>query len=163
MKTKQKLFLIAAAASLLAACDPGYTDEYIIDNQSSHNLEFIWSGPYRYYPSEYEQGFDGSYPVDSGKRVTIYYSGGLGHTGFEQITYQMNYYLMGDSVLFVVDGTDTLTFYAADSLSADSPYNFKSDRYTYDELINGSYDAASYASLTFTVDNAMLEAARKKQ
>ena len=47
-----RLLLTAAAALLLAACDPGYNEEYTIDNQSSHDLVFVWSGSWRYYPSE---------------------------------------------------------------------------------------------------------------
>ena len=57
---------------------------------------------------------------------------------------------------FVVDGTDTLTFYASDTLGTDSPYNFDSPRYTYDEL-PGPAGGMKWASLTFRVDDAMLE------
>ena len=150
-----RLLLTAAAALLLVACDPGYNEEYTIDNQSSHDLVFVWSGSWRYYPSENGPNFDGSYPVAAGTKATLPFAGDLGQTGRDQIRFSALYGLLGDSVSFVV-GSDTLTFYASDTLGADSPYNFDSERYTYDEL-PGSAGGMSWASLTFRVDDAMLE------
>ena len=150
-----RLLLMAVAALLLAACDPGYDEEYIIDNQSSHDLVFVWSGGWRYYPCENGPNFDGSYPVPAGTKTTLPFAGDLGQTGRDQIRFSALYGLLGDSVSFVV-GSDTLTFYASDTLGADSPYNFDSERYTYDEL-PGSAGGMSWASLTFRVDDAMLE------
>lgn len=158
MKTK-RLFLLLATATLLAACDPGFNEEYIIDNQSSHNIVFVWSGDWRFYPNENGLNFDGAYPVAAGQKVTLPFNGGLGSTGWDIITLTSRDFLLGDSVQFIVDGTDTLTFHASDTLSADSPYNFKSQRYSYDELVNGQY--ASYASLSFRIDDAMLTSAKK--
>ena len=151
--------MLIAATTLLAACDPGFGEEYIIDNQSSHNIVFVWSGGWRYYPNENGLNFDGTYPVAAGQSATLAFNGGLGSTGWDIITQTSRTILMGDSVQFIVDGIDTLTFYASDTLGADSPYNFKSKRYSYDELINGKY--ASYASLTFRIDNAMLTSTKK--
>ncbi len=149
-----RLLLTAAAALLLAACDPGYNEEYTIDNQSSHDLVFVWDGSWRYYPSENGPNFDGSYPVAAGTKATLPFAGGIGQTGRDQIRFSALYGLLGDSVSFVV-GSDTLTFYASDTLGADSPYNFDSPRYTYDEL-PGPAGGMSWASLTFRVDDAML-------
>ena len=149
-----RLLLTAAAALLLAACDPGYNEEYTIDNQSSHDLVFVWSGSWRYYPSENGPNFDGSYPVAAGTKATLPFAGGIGQTGRDQIRFSALYGLLGDSVSFVV-GSDTLTFYASDTLGADSPYNFDSPRYTYDEL-PGPAGGMKWASLTFRVDDAML-------
>ena len=149
-----RLLLMAVAALLLVACDPGYNEEYIIDNQSSHDLVFVWDGSWRYYPSENGPNFDGSYPVAAGTKATLPFAGGIGQTGRDQIRFSALYGLLGDSVSFVV-GSDTLTFYASDTLGADSPYNFDSERYTYDEL-PGPAGGMSWASLTFRVDDAML-------
>ena len=157
MKAK-RILLPLLAALLLAACDPGFNEEYTIDNQSSHDIVFIWSGSWRYYPNENGQNFDGTYPVAAGQKATLPFNGGLGQTGQDIIESSARYGLFGDSVSFVV-GADTLTFHASDTLSADSPYNFKSQRYSYDELVNGQY--ASYASLTFRIDDAMLTSAKK--
>lgn len=149
-----RLLLTAAAALLLAACDPGYNEEYTIDNQSSHDLVFVWSGSWRYYPNENGLNFDGSYPVAAGTKATLPFAGGIGQTSRDQIRFSALYGLLGDSVSFVV-GSDTLTFYASDTLGVDSPYNFASPRYTYDEL-PGPAGGMSWASLTFRVDDAML-------
>lgn len=149
-----RLLLMAVAALLLAACDPGYNEEYTIDNRSSHDLVFVWDGSWRYYPSENGPNFDGSYPVPAGTKATLPFAGGIGQTGRDQIRFSALYGLLGDSVSFVV-GSDTLTFYASDTLGADSPYNFDSERYTYDEL-PGPAGGMSWASLTFRVDDAML-------
>ena len=154
MKSKRLLLVAAAAALLLAACDPGYDEEYTIDNRSSHDLVFVWSGGWRYYPSENERGFDGSYPVPAGTKATLPFDGGIGQTGRDQIRFSARHGLLGDSVSFVV-GSDTLTFHASDTLGADSPYNFDSERYTFDGL-PGSAGGMSWASLTFRVDDAML-------
>lgn len=151
-----RVLLMAAATLLLAACDPGYNEEYTIDNQSSHDLVFVWSGSWRYYPSENGRNFDGTYPVAAGTKATLPFAGGLGQTGRDQICASACYGLLGDSVSFVVDGTDTLTFYASDTLGTDSPYNFDSPRYTYDEL-PGPAGGMKWASLSFRVDDAMLE------
>lgn len=150
-----RLLLTAAAALLLAACDPSFNEEYTIDNQSSHDLVFVWGGGWRYYPNENGRNFDGSYPVAAGSKATLPFAGDIGQTGREQIRSSALYGLLGDSVSFVV-GSDTLTFYASDTLGVDSPYNFDSERYTYDEL-PGPAGGMSWASLTFRVDDAMLE------
>ncbi|MBR4176173.1 MAG: hypothetical protein IKQ53_02040 [Bacteroidales bacterium] len=146
---------------LMAACDPGFSDEYTIDNQSSHDILFIWGGDWRYYPYENGRNFDGTYPVAAGQKATLPFFGGLGNTGQNAIINCALDFLLGDSVQFIVDGIDTLTFYASDTLGADSPYNFKSQRYTYDEL-PGPGSGMSWASLTFKVDDAMLTSANKK-
>lgn len=156
MKSKRLLLVAAAAALLLAACDPGYNEEYIIDNQSSHDLVFVWGGSWRYYPNENGLNFDGTYPVPAGQKVSLPFSGDIGQTSQSAICASARYGLLGDSVSFVVDGTDTLTFHASDTLGADSPYNFDSPRYTFDGL-PGSAGSMSWASLTFRVDDAMLE------
>ncbi len=157
---QNRLLLIVSAALLLTACDPGFNEEYTIDNQSSHDIVFIWSGAWRYYPYENGQNFDGTYPVAAGQKATLPFNGGLGSTGQNIIESSARYGLFGDSVSFVV-GADTLTFHAGDTLGADSPYNFKSPRYTYDEL-PGPASGMSWASLTFKVDDAMLTSAKKK-
>ena len=154
MKAK-RLLLPVLAAMLMVACDPGFDEEYILDNQSSHDIVFVWNGDWHYYPNENGSNFDGTYPVAAGQQVTFPFMGGLGVTSREQIVHNARYYLLGDSVSFIVDGTDTVTFYASDSLSDLSPYNFNSPRYTYDEQRSRNY--AYYSSLTFRIDNAMLQ------
>ena len=154
MKAK-RLLLPVLAAMLMVACDPGFDEEYILDNQSSHDIVFVWNGDWHYYPNENGSNFDGTYPVAAGQQVTFPFMGGLGVTSREQIVHNARNYLLGDSVSFIVDGTDTVTFYASDSLSDLSPYNFNSPRYTYDEQRSRNY--AYYSSLTFRIDNAMLQ------
>lgn len=151
-----RIVLMTSAALLLASCDPSYNEEYIVDNQSSHDLVFVWSGGWRYYPNEDGLNFDGSYPVPAGRKTSLPFNGDMGHTNQSEIRRSALNLLLGDSVCFVVDGTDTLTFYASDTLGADSPYNFSSPRYTFDGLPGGS-ELKSWASLTFNVDDGMFE------
>ena len=160
---KAKIILLPLlAAMLMTACDPSFSDEYTIDNQSSHDILFVWSGPWRFYPYENGRNFDGTYPVAAGQKATLPIFGGLGSTGLNGIIIITRDHLLGDSVQFIIDGIDTLTFYASDTLGADSPYNFKSSRYTYDELPSSMGGGACWASLTFKVDDAMLTSANKK-
>ncbi len=154
MKTKRVSLLATLAVLLLTACDPAYNEEYTIDNQSSHDLVFVWSGSWRYYPYENGLNFDGTYPVPAGTKATLPFDGGIGSTNRDQICNSARYYLLGDSVCFIV-GDDTLTFYASDTTSTDSPYNFASPRYTYDQM-PANTDLASWSSLTFRVDDAMI-------
>ena len=155
MKTK-KLLLTVIAAMLMVACDPGFNEEYILDNQSSHDIIFVWNGDWHYYHNENGSNFDGTYSVSAGQQVTLPFMGGLGVTGREEIVTNARNYLLGDSVSFIVDGLVTVTYYADDTLSELSPYNFNSPRYSYDELRKrGGY--AYYASLTFRIDDAMLQ------
>ena len=146
---------MAVAAMLLVACDPAFDEDYILDNQSSHNIVFVWNGDWHSYPNEEGLNYDGTYPVPAGQQVTLPFMFGLGVTCREQIEVNARNYLLGDSVSFIVDGTDTVTFYASDSLSDLSPYNFNSLHYAYYEKLNGSY--AYYASLTFHIDDAVLQ------
>jgi hypothetical protein len=95
MKAK-KLLLPVLAAMFMAACDPGYNEEYTIDNQSSHDLVFVWNGSWRYYPNENGRNFDGTYPVPAGTKATLPFSGDLGQTSREQICGSARYALLGD-------------------------------------------------------------------
>ena len=70
MKAK-RILLPLLAAMLMAACDPGFNEEYTIDNQSSHDILFVWSGGWRYYPYENGTNFDGTYPVAAGQKATL--------------------------------------------------------------------------------------------
>lgn len=154
MKVK-RLLLMAVAAMLMVACDPAFDEDYIIDNRSSHDIVFVWNGDWHFYPNENGRNFDGTYPVPAGQQVTFPFMGALGGTCKEQIEVNARNYLLGDSVSFIIDGVDTVTFYADDTLSTLSPYNFNSPRYTYDEQRSRNY--AYYSSLTFRIDNAMLQ------
>ena len=156
MKKIQLILSLVLVTVLFTSCDPAFNEDFVIDNQSSHDLVFVWSGSWHYYPNENGQNFDGTYPVAAGKKVTFTFDGGLGCTSHGEIERCARSLFLGDSVSFIV-GTDTLTFYASDTLGIDSPYNYDSPRYTYDErssLMSGC--DLEWASLTFRVDDELL-------
>ena len=151
-KIKQTLALICTAM-LFSSCDPEYYDELYFDNQSGYDILVEYSGWFRYYPSEYERGYNGTYPTPNGKKTLVYMDGGVGCTGsYESKIIILNDFY-GDSISFVIDSTRKITYYAYDTLSEDSPYNFNSSHYqhTYNEPTGNFGCEASESSHTYTI------------
>jgi hypothetical protein len=55
--------------------------------------------------------------------------GSLGCTSHDESKYRIFYDFYGDSISFVIDSTRKITYYAYDTISDDSPYNFNSSHY----------------------------------
>ena len=147
------ILALVCSTILFSSCDPGYYDELYFDNQSEYDILVEYSRSYRYSPSEYERGYDGTYPTPNGKRTLVYMDGGLGCTGTYESKYSIFNYFYGDSISFVIDSTRKITYYAYDTLSEDSPYNFNSSHYqhTYKEPTGNFGCEASESSHTYTI------------
>lgn len=149
-KNLKRTLALVCAAILFSSCDPEYFDELYFDNQSGYDILFEYSGNYRYYPSEYERGHDGTYPVPNKKKTLVFTDGGIGSSGKEESEWRIVYQLYGDSITFVIDSTHRITYYAHDSLSDDSPYNFKAkqSQYSYTEPQDNSYSTCHTYTIT---------------
>jgi hypothetical protein len=79
--------------------------------------------------------------------------GSLGCTSHDESKYRIFYDFYGDSISFVIDSTRKITYYAYDTLSEDSPYNFNSSHYqhTYKEPTRNFGCEASESSHTYTI------------
>ena len=136
------IFILA----IMTACDPGFDDNLVIVNQSGYDLIIDYGGDHRYCEQQ------GSCNVLNGDIVKIPFDGGIGCTNKESSEMGMLYYFWGDSVVFMTTDSIVLrTYYATDTTSDDSPYNFNSSHYTYEEKTARNGCPAYYTKHTFTL------------
>ena len=137
--------------AVMTACDPGFDDNLCIDNQSGYDLIIDYGGFHRYCEQQ------GTCFVRDGETVTIPYDGGIGCTDKESSEAGMRYLFWGDSVTFMdVDSVPLRTYYATDTTSDDSPYNFNSSHYKYEEKVARNGCPAVYTKHTFTLTEGQI-------
>lgn len=148
-----KLFYAVIAATLFAACDPGYYQEVVIHNLSTHTVKVIPT------PSDTVYVHDRCTLAPDAK-YTVADIGGVGTASRLGCEYLMEWYL-GDSVVFVFDDNRRIVYYK-ENRDGISPYNFNSANYSYEEKLNekGPFKGhAEYGKLTFTVTDEHYDAA----
>lgn len=148
-----KLFYAVIAAALFAACDPGYNEDVIIHNQSTHTVTVIPT------PSDIVFVHD-SCTLAPDAKYTVADPGGVGTASRSEGESYMEWY-MGDSVVFVFDDNRRVVYYK-ENRDGISPYNFNSANYSYEERLNerGPFKGyAEYGKLTFTVTDEHYDAA----
>ena len=148
-----KLFYAVIAAALFAACDPGYNEDVVIHNQSTHTVTVIPT------PSDIVFVHD-SCTLAPDAKYTVADRGGVGTASRSGCEYLMEWYL-GDSVVFVFDDNRRIVYYK-ENRDGISPYNFNSANYSYEERLNekGPFKGyAEYGKLTFTVTDEHYDAA----
>ena len=148
-----KLFYAVIAAALFAACDPGYNEDVVIHNMSTHTVTVIPT------PSD-ELYVHDSCTLAPGDKDTVADPGGLGSASRSGCEYYMELY-MGDSVVFLFDDNRRIVYYK-ENRDGISPYNFSSANYGYEETQNerGPFKGyAGYGKLTFTVTDEHYNAA----
>ena len=148
-----KLFYAVIAAALFAACDPGYHEDVVIHNQSTHTVTVIPT------PSDVVYVHD-SCTLAPDAKYTVADPGGVGTASRSEGEYYMELF-MGDSVVFLFDDNRRIVYYK-ENRDGISPYNFNSANYSYEERLNerGPFKGyAEYGKLTFTVGDAHFEAA----
>ena len=148
-----KLFYAVIAATLFAACDPGYNEDVVIHNQSTHTVTVIPT------PSDIVFVHD-SCTLAPDAKYTVADPGGVGTASRSEGESYMEWY-MGDSVVFVFDDNRRVVYYK-ENRDGISPYNFNSANYSYEEKLNekGPFKGnAEYGKLTFTVTDEHYDAA----
>ena len=148
-----KLFYAVIAAALFAACAPGYHEDVVIHNQSTHTVTVIPT------PSDVVYVHD-SCTLAPDAKYTVADPGGVGTASRSEGEYYMELF-MGDSVVFLFDDNRRIVYYK-ENRDGISPYNFNSANYSYEERLNerGPFKGyAEYGKLTFTVGDAHFEAA----
>lgn len=148
-----KLFYAVIAAALFAACDPGYHEDVVIHNQSTHTVTVIPT------PSDIVFVHD-SCTLAPDAKYTVADPGGVGTASRSEGESYMEWY-MGDSVVFVFDDNRRVVYYK-ENRDGISPYNFNSANYSYEERLNerGPFKGyAEYGKLTFTISDDHFEAA----
>ena len=152
-------------AVFAAACAPGYTEDVVIRNASSHYVTVILP----IHP-ETEGSIatiaERTYTFAPNEEVVIEQLGGIGSASFEEgVNYFKTFY--GDSVKFGFGGfaeeilVREKTYYAWETTGI-SPYNFQSLNYTYEEKRNTGrvfHDLPYYGKLTFTITDEHYEEA----
>lgn len=162
MEHTAKLFAITLLAIFATSCDPGYEEDMVIRNESSHIVTVI-PAPYSWYNIDMDSTFsqeNKTYTLAPNEEVVIQSNGGIGSASLEEaINVFLQYY--GDSVTFRFDGeTGPQTVYYRTDTTNISPYNFNSTQYKYEEKrhygrwFNGH---SSYGKLTFAITNEHYE------
>ena len=163
----KKIIFIMTLAVMLASCDPGYTEDVVIRNASSH---YVTITDYGIDNNDYDIAdyMHNILHLAPNEEVVIEQLGGIGSASFEEgVNYFKAFY--GDSVKLGFGGFEEeilvreKTYYAWETEGI-SPYNFQSLNYTYEEKRNTGrvfHDLPYYGKLTFTITNEHYEEAER--
>ena len=128
---KKKNSILIMAALFFAACDPGYSFDYAINNQSHHAVTI--------------QSLDTAYhhKAVSAPALTdtvVYANGGLGYAEIPGVSQIIRYEIYGDSVQLLFDDGRSLKFYALSDtnggLYSFADTNHTGSRYVYKPRMN---------------------------
>lgn len=158
MKHTTKIIATLLLAVVATACDPGYTEDVVIRNASTHYVTII---PLHPETNDTTTDIAGrTYTLAPYEEIVIEQLGGIGSASFEEgVNYFKAFY--GDSVKLGFGGFEEeilvreKTYYAWETEGI-SPYNFQSLNYTYEEKRNTGrvfHDLPYYGKLTFTITN----------
>lgn len=159
MKQTTKLAAIILLAILATACDPAFTEDAVILNTSSHTVTVITEAR---DSATGETTNKKSYCIKPGEEVLIQTIGYLGSASYwDGVNMFLEFY--GDSVTFRFnEETGPQIVYHRDDISINSPYNFNSSNYQYEEERNNGlffHGYPSYGKLTFTITDEHYDAA----
>ena len=139
MKTKLILALLAISA-VLSSCDPAFTEENVIKNNSGLEVTVISTNINVAIPDGGEKIVDGDSDMGGANRMSC-----------ERRMRR----LLGDSVILQFnDGCISVVFHKNDTTGL-SPYNFQSSAYTYEDKTakfpKGDPNSPCYGKLTYTI------------
>ena len=150
----------AAAVLLLAACDPGYTMEFAIDNQTTHAVTIQSLQPVDTVGHTTSRLTPLSAPAQTD--TVVWVTGGLGHASINIIAKDIEWHNYGDSVQLRFDDGRALNFYR-DSTGFDALYRFEdanadTSLYRYEEIVNQRppfKGNARYGKVTLVVTDSL--------
>ncbi len=163
----KKIIFMMTLAVMLASCDPGYTEDVVIRNASSH---YVTITDYGIDNNDYDIAdyMHNILRLAPNEEVVIEQLGGIGCASLEEgVNYFKAFY--GDSVKLGFGGFEEeilvreKTYYAWETTGI-SPYNFQSLNYTYEEKRNTGrvfHGLPYYGKLTFTITNEHYEEAER--
>ena len=93
--------ILIIAAFLFAACDPGYSFDFAINNQSQHAVTIQSLDTTHHYKTLYA-------PAQTD--TTVYSNGGIGYAEIPHITEDIHWDIYGDSVQVLFDDGRTLKY-----------------------------------------------------
>jgi len=162
-----KTLIPLAAVLLLAACDPGYTVEFAIDNRTDHAVTIQSLQPY----DTIQHHYAAIHPLTAAAHTdsVVWVSGGLGGASLDGLAYQLRGSSYGDSVQLRFDDGRTLNFYP-DSTGHDALYRFDSANtptslYRYEERARTESPFKgniAYGKLTLVVTDSLYNLSRPR-
>ena len=164
---KKTPLILQFAALLLTACDPGFTMEFAIDNQTSHAVTI-----------------QSLQPVDTVGRTTsrltplsapaltdtvLWVTSGLGCAQIDYVARDIEWYNYGDSVQLRFDDGRALNYYR-DSVGFDALYRFEdanadTSLYRYEEIVNQRppfKGNARYGKVTLVITDSLYNLSRPR-
>lgn len=154
MKNTCKLVIVLATMVALTACDPGFNEDMVIRNASSHTVTVIpgtrdcATGDSNYAVT------NKSYTIAPNEEVLIQTGGGIGAASLDLgVCAFMDYYCDSVTFRFVGETGPQVVYYRSDTTGI-SPFNFNSRNYHYEEEVNNGlifHGHRSYGKLTFTI------------
>lgn len=153
--------LLFAATLMMAACDPGYSEDVAFKNKSSHTVTIT-----PMYNSQYDNDTTTerevkSYTIEPNQEVVVESMDGLGGASYEQGTHWLKWYYGNEVELRFDDGK--LVVYHPEDTTGISPYNYHCDNYTYDEKLKETAPFLGnpyYGKLTFSITDEHYGAAQ---
>ena len=157
---KRTPLILLFAVLLLAACDPGYTMEFAIDNQTTHAVTIQSLQPVDTVGHTTSRLTPLSAPAQTDSAVDV--SGGIGTADLGEFAYLIPDRFYGDSVQIRFDDGRILKFYR-DSVGADALYrindaNAPASLYRYEGRPNPSgpfKGYMGYGKLTLVVTDSL--------
>ena len=156
------LLVIVITIILATACDPGFSEDVVIKNSSTHTLTVIPSD-YSYYNRDWDSIFvitNKSYTIASGEDTVVAAMNRLGSASLEGGIYMFRQYY-ADSVILRFDNSRQVVYHKDDTTGI-SPYNFDTSNYSYEEKLHRGRTLNGhpyYGRLTFTVTDEHFDAA----
>ena len=145
---KRTPFILLFAVLLLAACDPGYTMKFAIDNQTTHAVTIQSLQPVDTAGQTNHRLTPLSAPAQTD--TVVWVTGGLGHASINIIAKDIEWHNYGDSVRLRFDGFDAL--YRFEDANADTSL------YRYEEIVNQRppfKGNARYGKVTLVVTDSL--------
>ena len=135
---KKTPLILLFAALLLTACDPGFTMEFAIDNQTSHAVTIQSLQPVDTVGRPNHRLTPLSAPVHTD--TVVWVTSGLGCAQIDYVARDIEWHNYGDSVQLRFDDGRILNFYR-DSAGFDALYRFEdanadTSLYRYEEVVN---------------------------
>lgn len=159
MKRIHPLATIGLVALLLAACEPDYSQEYIVkvvglpDDGLRREVKFVMTGPQTRYN-------EGTYIFNNDTTQYSLATGGMGCTDRKALEWFVTHEVLGDSVQLIRYDTVLAVWYPSDTTEPTSPYNFNSPYYQYygHSIFTGC--TATYNCFIWTVTYDMVRSSR---